>query len=151
MLFALGYAHSNQLTKMKLKIECEAFGNIKHCFIDHDVLFLWYGWLTKGIKLYFQPGPLSDFHHHNLQVTKSKIITWFIVIWQMSYGFSWSLYVTFLPCYCYILSLNLDHSPAFTPNGINKEWGKSKHLILKQCFYSLCILVLKKKWTRQSW
>ena len=43
MLFALGYAHSNQLTKMKLKIECEAFGNIKHCFIDHDVLFLWYG------------------------------------------------------------------------------------------------------------
>ena len=27
---------------------------------DHDELFLWYGWLTKGFYPYFQPGPLSE-------------------------------------------------------------------------------------------
>ena len=25
-----------------------------------DELFLWYGWPTKGVKPYFQPGPLSE-------------------------------------------------------------------------------------------
>ena len=25
-----------------------------------DELFLWYGWATKGVKPYFQPGPLSE-------------------------------------------------------------------------------------------
>ena len=27
---------------------------------DDDELFLWYGYLTKGIKSYFQLGPLSE-------------------------------------------------------------------------------------------
>ena len=27
---------------------------------DDDELFLWYGWPTKGILPYFQPGPLSE-------------------------------------------------------------------------------------------
>ena len=27
---------------------------------DDDELFLWYGWPTKGVKPYFQPGPLSE-------------------------------------------------------------------------------------------
>ena len=29
---------------------------------DDDKLFLWYGWPAKGIKPYFQVGPLSDIH-----------------------------------------------------------------------------------------
>ena len=29
--------------------------------IDDDYeLFLWYGWLMKGVLPYFQPGPLSE-------------------------------------------------------------------------------------------
>ena len=27
---------------------------------DDDELFLWYGWPTRGVYLYFQPGPLSE-------------------------------------------------------------------------------------------
>ena len=27
---------------------------------DDDELFLWYGWPTKGVLHYFQPGPLSE-------------------------------------------------------------------------------------------
>ena len=27
---------------------------------DDDELFLWYGWLTKGVSPYFQSGPLSE-------------------------------------------------------------------------------------------
>ena len=27
---------------------------------DDDELFLWYGWSTKGVQPYFQPGPLSE-------------------------------------------------------------------------------------------
>ena len=27
---------------------------------DDDELFLWYGWPTKGVQPYFQPGPLSE-------------------------------------------------------------------------------------------
>ena len=27
---------------------------------DDNELFLWYGWPTKGVKPYFQPGPLSE-------------------------------------------------------------------------------------------
>ena len=27
---------------------------------DDDELFLWYGWPTKGVYPYFQPGPLSE-------------------------------------------------------------------------------------------
>ena len=27
---------------------------------DDNELFLWYGWPTKGVKPYFQPGPLLE-------------------------------------------------------------------------------------------
>ena len=44
---------------------------------DHDEeLFLWYGWPTKDIKPYFQPGPLSEILTiANLQYAASRIWT----------------------------------------------------------------------------
>ena len=39
-------------------------------------LFLWYGWLTKGVKPYFQPGPLSEILTiANLQHAASRVWT----------------------------------------------------------------------------
>ena len=40
-------------------------GRTLHCMRDDDdddddELFLWYGWPTKGVQPYFQPGPLSE-------------------------------------------------------------------------------------------
>ena len=37
----------------------KCFAAFKWCTI-YDELFLWYGWPTKGVKPYFQPGPLSE-------------------------------------------------------------------------------------------
>ena len=45
---------------------------------DDDVeLFLWYGWLTKGVESYFQPGSLSEILTiTNLWIAASKIWTY---------------------------------------------------------------------------
>ena len=40
------------------------FYNLNPIYDDDDELFLWNGWLTKGVKHYFQLTPLSDSHHH---------------------------------------------------------------------------------------
>ena len=43
---------------------------------DDDELFLWYGWPTKGVWLYFQPGPLSEILTiANLRLTASRVWT----------------------------------------------------------------------------
>ena len=44
-----------------------------------DDLFLWYGWLVKGFKPYFQPGPLSEiFTIANLRhaASSSDLVEW---------------------------------------------------------------------------
>ena len=43
---------------------------------DGDELFLWYGWPTKGVSPYFQPGPLSEILTiSSLWHTVSRILT----------------------------------------------------------------------------
>ena len=43
---------------------------------DDDELFLWYGWLTKGVSPYFQPGLLSEILTiANLQHAASRVWT----------------------------------------------------------------------------
>ena len=45
-------------------------------FIRIDEFFLWYGWPTKGIQPYFQPGPLSEiFTIANLRHVVSRVWT----------------------------------------------------------------------------
>ena len=54
----------------KINIRLKAFWENENWFYnlspiyDDDELFLWNGWLTKGVKPYFQLTPLSDSHHH---------------------------------------------------------------------------------------
>ena len=57
----------------KINIRLKAFWENENWFYnlspiydddDDDELFLWNGWLTKGVKHYFQLTPLSDSHHH---------------------------------------------------------------------------------------
>ena len=44
---------------------------------DDDELFLWYGWPTKGIQPYFQPGPLLEILTiANLRHTTSRVWTY---------------------------------------------------------------------------
>ena len=56
---------------------------------DDDELFLWYGWPTKGILPYFQPGPLSEiFTVANLQHASSRLWTCAepgLVEWRLSW------------------------------------------------------------------
>ena len=42
---------------------------------DDYELFLWYGWPTKGVSPYFQPGPLSEILIANLQHNASRFWT----------------------------------------------------------------------------
>ena len=54
--------------------ELAHFPNTLICFNDDDdddddnddELFLWYGWLTKDVKTYFQLGPQSEIHRESL-------------------------------------------------------------------------------------
>ena len=39
---------------------------------DDDELFLWYVWPTKGVKPYFQPGPLPEIPHHHESPTRRE-------------------------------------------------------------------------------
>ena len=47
---------------------------------DDDELFLWYGWPTKGVKPYFQPGPLSKI------LTIANLRPEFRLCWMKSYS-----------------------------------------------------------------
>ena len=51
-------------------------GSFKVVIDDDDEFFLWYGWPTKGVSPYFQPGPLSEILTiANLQHAASRVWT----------------------------------------------------------------------------
>ena len=51
------YAKRFEIGYLRIKVE---YLRSQYDDYDDDELFLWYGWPTKGVKPYFQPGPLSE-------------------------------------------------------------------------------------------
>ena len=93
---------------------------------DDDEFFLWYGWATKGVQSYFQPGPLLEiFTIPNLRHAVNRAWTCaepeFRLSWMKT--LSWVDWVEFL---CYLIYFNI----VYFTYVINKSSA-----IFKYCFF----------------